>query len=555
MKTLSAFLLIFMLALSGCGSSGDNVNNSSVSSTDPEASKFLKVFISEDKTDNTVIDINQYVVVTFSSNINAATVEASSMYIRDESGHYLEAKLTTDNNRVSILPNAYFLPSKQYTIVVTTAVEDMNGKRLENIFTFPFMTSSAPDTSAPSLLSLSPVDGTTVEKSASISMEFDETIADNGVSLQVTDTGRSVIINGTSTVNGNVLRFVPGSDLTQGANYTVALQGTVEDEAGNAYSGTSSWSFSVETEVDVTAPSLLSLTPDDGASADKSTYISMEFDEIIDDNGVLLQVIDAGTLATINGTSTVAGNILRFVPDNDLTPGANYTVTLQGSVEDEAGNAYSGTSSWGFSIDVVVDVTAPSLISLTPADGASADKTTEILMTFDEAISNTGALLKLKNNDTNANVKGTEILNNNVIRFVPASDLIPGNNYTVTVLGPIEDMAGNSYTGITSWSFSVIDEMSVLLVECDIDSKITVRFSDDLNLASVSPSDFSIIPKVGVPLTFQNYDERDDTVTFESDLSLDGDEDISISGTIMDINTNKHNGGVARMYALSGDCL
>ena len=45
--------------------------------------------------------------------------------------------------------------------------------------------------------------------------------------------------------------------------------------------------------------------------------------------------------------------------------------------------------------------------------------------------------------DTNAVVSGTSTVNNNMMRFVPSSDLIPGANYTVTVLGPVTDLAGN----------------------------------------------------------------------------------------------------------------
>lgn len=544
MKILSAFLLTIMLALSGCDNS-----ESSVSSVDLETSKFLKVSFSEDKAEDTLIATNQYVVVSFSSNINVATVEAASVYIRDESGHSLAAKLAIDQNRISIIPHDYFLPSKQYTIVVTMAVEDINGRSLEGVFTYPFMTSSAPDTLAPSLVSLNPADGASVDKSTYISMEFDETIADNGVKLKVSNTDTSASISGSLIVNGNILLFVPDSDLTPSSNYTVTLQGTVEDVAGNGYSGTSSWTFSVNVDPDSTAPSLVSLAPADGASVDQSTYVSMEFDEKIADNGVELQLEDAGTFAIITGTTTVTEDILLFVSDSDLNPGSNYNVTLQGTVEDIAGNTYSGISNWSFSVNVIPDVTAPSLVSLTPASGASADKTTDILITFDEAMTNTGALLELKNNDTNANVQGTGTLNNNMIRFLPDSDLIPGNNYTVTVLGPLEDLAGNTYTGIRSWSFFVdpVDNLTVKTV-FNIGKVVIIYFSEKLDPATISEDDFSIN---GGSIGFGSfYFSGNKLVSFRADSDISDGDTVTVSGTIKDSNGNSHNNGVEDTYTI-----
>ena len=353
MKILSAFLLTLILLLTGCGNSESKVNSESV-----KTSKFLKVSFSAR---NTVISVNQYVMITFSSNINPETVDASSVYIIDVNNHSVAASLTTSNNRVSIIPNEYFLPNEQYTIVVTTTVEDIIGRRLENVFTFPFKTSSAPDTLPPSLLSLAPADGTSADKSTYISMEFDEVIADNGAMLEVKDSIMNTIVSGTSTISNNTLRFVPDSDLVPGSIYTVTLQGTVKDVAGNAYAGVGNWDFSVNPLDDTTPPSLLSLTPADGTSAEKTTEIMMAFDETIADNGAMLEVKDSIMNTIVSGTSTISNNTLRFVPDSDLVPGSIYTVTLQGTVKDVAGNAYAGVGNWDFSIIATSDLSVLSL--------------------------------------------------------------------------------------------------------------------------------------------------------------------------------------------------
>ena len=155
-----------------------------------------------------------------------------------------------------------------------------------------------------------------------------------------------------------------------------------------------------------TAPS--SLTP-----ADKSTDIIMTFDETIAGNGVL-QLKESDTNTTVNGTTTLSNNTLTFIPQSDLIPGANYTVTLQNTVEDLAGNAYSGLTSWNFSVNPLIDVIPPTLTSITPVDNTVVSQNTNIIMEFDEYIAG-DAELELKESDTNAIVNGTTIINNNIL--------------------------------------------------------------------------------------------------------------------------------------------
>ena len=326
MKILSAFLLTLMLLLTSC----NNSDSSKVSSERLETSKFLKVSFSAKKAHNTVISINQYVVITFSSSINAATVDASSVYIADKNNHSVAAELTTNSNRVSVIPNEYFLPNEQYTIVVTTTVEDINGRRLEDVFTFPFTTSSAPDTLPPSLISLTPADGTSADKSTYISMEFNETIANNGAMLEVRDSINNTIVNGASTISENTLRFVPDSDLIPGTGYTVTLQGTVEDLAGNAYTGQTSWVFSVIAVSDLSVVSV----------SNSGRVIRVEFSEYL--NPLTVSESDFA----INGGSITFKNLIiqdestvKFIADSDIN--GTEDISVSGTIEDIYGNSHN----------------------------------------------------------------------------------------------------------------------------------------------------------------------------------------------------------------------
>ena len=435
MKILSAFLLTLMFILTGCG------NTSSVEDAHADTSKYLRVSTASDSS-NLPVPINKYAMLIFSAAIDGSTVDASSVYIADENNIPVTAVLKVLEEKVSIIPYEFFLPNKQYTIVVTTAVKDREGRTLENIFTYTFITASIPDNMPPSLLSVTPGDGIQVPVTTDIVMEFDENIAGDGV-LQLIEGDTNTTVNGTTLISDKTLQFIPQSDLIQGSNYTAMLQGTVEDLAGNAYDGLTSWSFSI-------------------------------------------------------------------APENDLI--------------------------------------APSLISVTPADGTEAAKTTNIVMEFDENIAADG-VLPLIESDTNTTVNGTTLISDNTLQFVPQSDLIQSSNYTVTLLGTVDDLAGNAYSGPTSWNFSVIPASDLRVVSASYSGRvIRVEFSEHLDPLTVSESDFAIN---GGLITFDHLIMEDEsTVKFIADSNLNGTEEISVSGTIKDIYGISHNNGVTAIYTL-----
>jgi len=152
-KVLSALLLTFIFILTGCG------NTSSEKDLSVDTSRYLKVS-APSTPNNAPVGIEQYVMLTFSAPIDGTTVNASSVYITDENKVPVPSDLTVLKEKISILPNEFFIYDHQYTIVVTTAVEDIEGRTIENTFTFAFLTSSIPDTTAPSLTSVTPADGT-----------------------------------------------------------------------------------------------------------------------------------------------------------------------------------------------------------------------------------------------------------------------------------------------------------------------------------------------------------------------------------------------------------
>jgi hypothetical protein len=182
-------------------------------------------------------------------------------------------------------------------------------------------------------------------------------------------------------------------------------------------------------------------------------------------------------------------------------------------------------------------------------DGTEAAKTTDIVMEFDENIAGDG-LLQLKNSDTNTTVNGTTMISENTLRFVPQNDLIQGSNYTVTLLGTVEDLTGNVYSGPTNWSFSVLPASDLIAVSVTHSGRvIRVEFSEHLDPSTVSENDFLIN---GGSITFKNLIMEDEsTVKFIANSNINGTAEISVSGTIKDIYGISHNNGVTAIYTLS----
>ena len=385
---------------------------------------------------STIVPIDKVVTISFTEDINAQTVNASTIFIADSAGNPIAATLNVIGNQINIIPIDFFLPDSRYTIVVTTEVKDIRGRGLEGLLNYSFI--SGPDIlTPPNLISVSPANGTLAPSTTDITMVFSEEITGN-VQIILQETNTNDIVAGSTTVAGDTIRFNPSNALTYSTSYTVTLQGSVEDLDGNIYTGAPTWSFTVLPESDTNAPLLEALTPSDGTQADISTLVSMNFNEVITGSGTLT-VRQSSTNTIISGTNTIINNTLQFTSQNNYTLGENYVVTLEGDIEDLSGNVYNGLKTWSFFtaplpvIPPPVDNTAPSLVSLTPADNAvDVNISTAITMVLDENIVDNGVTLEVRDS-LGTVVAGINTIGADTLNFNPTNDLNYAETYSVTV--------------------------------------------------------------------------------------------------------------------------
>ena len=119
-------ILLPVLIFLGCGEAEKNP-------------KFLHVLAKSGKRMSKV-PVNKYIVLRFSAEIDADTVNGRSVCLLDETGSEVPSGMRATGNIIEIIPDTRLLPDTSYTIVVTTALRDREGRSLESTFKYVFDT-------------------------------------------------------------------------------------------------------------------------------------------------------------------------------------------------------------------------------------------------------------------------------------------------------------------------------------------------------------------------------------------------------------------------------
>ena len=229
--------------------------------------------------------------------------------------------------------------------------------------TFSTATGPAPDITPPKAIQFSPADeANAVAIDANFVVTFDEPIARGPGAIQFRIPGYGVVatIDGASgSVSGSTFTINLPFELLNDTVYQVEFApGCITDLAGTPYAGTSSYNIKTVSAVapDTQAPAVVQFSPaDDARGVAVERDIVITFSEAIllgsgslvlkDAAGTTLESFDVANSAQVS----VSNTMLSVNPSADLSPGIAYTLVLpSGAVTDLSGNAYAGTSSYGF---------------------------------------------------------------------------------------------------------------------------------------------------------------------------------------------------------------
>jgi methionine-rich copper-binding protein CopC len=315
---------------------------------------------------------------------------------------------------------------------------------------------NAADTVAPTVGGVAPADGTTdAAATSNVEANFSEamdpaTISDSTFKLAKQGSSQSVTATVSYDAATKKATLDPSTDLDPGATYVATVKGGlvgVKDLAGNQLAVDKSWSFSTAAAlpppIDITAPETTIGSAPSGTTnvADATfTFSSSE--------------AEASFECRLDGEAYSACTSPKSY--TNLSDGSH---TLQVRATDTAGNTDATPANYTWT----VDITAPTLSGVTPADGATNVAVADnIEANFSEAVDastingSTFTLVKQGSSQPMAAHATYDAAAKKATLDLEA-DLDPSATYAATVKGGssgVKDSAGNPLAGDTTWSFT-----------------------------------------------------------------------------------------------------
>jgi len=338
------------------------------------------------------VAINALITASFSEAMNPLTVTTSNFTLACPTGTPITGTVGyAVNGSVATFTPASSLPaSMTCTAHITTDVEDVAGNAMVNSFSWTFTTGVAPDATAPTVSSTSPVasdSGVAINTlvTASFSEPMDPLTVTTASFTLACPSGSPITGTVGYAVNGNVATFTPASDLPASTICTARIATGVTDVAHNAMAGVFSWTFTTGVAPDTTVPTVESTNPVGSAvGVCINKTINATFSEPMDPLTITTATFTLAVTAGASITGVVAydalTDIATFDPTANLTgtPATQYTATLKGGVsgvKDLAGNALAADKVTTFTTNASTCTTAPALGAAAPFGGFGGSAT------------------------------------------------------------------------------------------------------------------------------------------------------------------------------------
>lgn len=414
------------------------------------------------------VALDKTITATFSEAMDPATLNSSTFTIK-QGAVSVNGVVSTDGTTVSFNPVNNLLYGTTYTAVLTTAVMNSKGKPLSENYVWTFTTNNL---RPPTVISTDPANNeANVETNKNISATFSVPMDQATLSTSTfTLKQGSATISGTVSYSGSTVTFNPENNLSYGTGYTATIAAGVENLEGTAMGAAYTWTFSTK---DAVSPTVISTDPDNietGVVLNKtvSATFSVPMDEATF-NASTFMVKQAGN--TVNGDISYNGNTVSFNPENDLSYGTTYVVTITSGVENTEGTPMANNYVWAFT---TMYAPAPTVLSTDPEsneNGVVLDKV--ISVTFSEPMDPftfNSATFTLKRGTTA--VGGSIAYSGSVATFTPFSNLLSGENYTATITVGVENAHGTKLANNYTWSFNTVAPLGPQA----IDLKTAARF-------------------------------------------------------------------------------
>lgn len=211
------------------------------------------------------------------------------------------------------------------------------------------VTVSSVDTTAPTIMSVSPTDGTSdVFLDTSIQVTFSEAIDSSTLTTDsFTLNDGSSDIAGTISTSGSIAILTPSYPLQSNTEFTATLMTTIEDNNDNSLAENYFWSFTTGETAEIF--SVISTYPtDQSTNVSSRATIAATFSREIDPdtNPESLLVFTGGS--RVSGTVNFSGQTASFDPDEDFEINTLYTGYVTTDIKDLSGDSLNQNYHWNF---------------------------------------------------------------------------------------------------------------------------------------------------------------------------------------------------------------
>src|SRR5258706_3048304 len=244
----------------------------------------------------------------------------------------------------------------------------------------------------------------------------------------------------------------------------------VKDLSANYMLSDYSWYFFMIPLYDLTPPTVLSVSPANGATgisvnADVTALLSEEMlPSSINTSTVELRNA-SGILIPAAVSYNIYTRVIKLDPTSALANSATYRATIKGGyygVRDEAGNPLPSNYTWTFTTAAVTDIVPPTVRSVSPLNLTTGVSTTaSVSATFSEPMTSSTintSTFELRNPSTIV-IPGSVSYNSTTrtASLTPSTALDPSTIYTAIVKGSfsgVKDVSGIPMTNNYTWSIT-----------------------------------------------------------------------------------------------------
>ncbi|MES2296970.1 MAG: Ig-like domain-containing protein, partial [Pseudomonadota bacterium] len=456
-------------------------------STAASADTTAPTLASSSPADNaSAVAVNADLVLHFSESVQAGS---GNILLYTSGGTLARTIAVTDSSQVSIAGSTVTInpasdlagASAYYVNMAGGVFKDLAGNAYAGISgstALNFGTAAALDTTAPVLLTSSPADeASSVAVGANLVLTFSETLQAGSGNILIYNSGgtleRTIAVGDTSQVSiaGSSVTINPSADLAAGASYYVNIaSGVLRDVAGNAYAGLNGSGALNFSTAAAGADDYPWSTVTTGVVSVGGAPVGGSI-EVRDDADLFRVSLSAGVSYVFNAARTSGGladpylqlygpdvSVLAHDDDSGGSGNARISFTAAASGTYYLGVFDVGSGTGGYTVAAAIaDSSAPTLVSSTPADNASAVTVgANLVLSFSEPVrAGSGSFLLY---DANGSLAGSIAVGDtsqvsfsgSSVTINPAADLAPGASYYVNIAsGVILDLAGNAYAGIS----------------------------------------------------------------------------------------------------------